>query len=209
MSYLSDVFKILMISILSSNVIFSSSLGICSYLGVSKNKKSSIGMGFALTFVTVLATLISYPIGLLLKTLNIEYMSTICFILVIASLVQFVEMFIKKFSPSLYKALGIYLPLITTNCVVLYVAKQTMDTGALFQTLGITGNIGGFASFVYLIVFALGIALGYFLSLYLFAVIREKLDGAPVVKGFQGVAIGLIVSAVMAIIFSKAFVGIF
>lgn len=209
MSYLSNVFKILMISILSSNVIFSSSLGICSYLGVSKNKKSSIGMGFALTFVTVLATLISYPIGLLLKALNIEYMSTICFILVIASLVQFVEMFIKKFSPSLYKALGIYLPLITTNCVVLYVAKQTMDTGALFQTLGITGSIGGFASFVYLIVFALGIALGYFLSLYLFAVIREKLDGAPVVKGFQGVAIGLIVSAVMAIIFSKAFTGIF
>lgn len=206
---LKNVFTILMIAILSSNVIFSSSLGICSYLGVSKNKKSSVGMGFALTFVTVLATLISYPIGLLLKAFEIEYMSTICFILVIASLVQFVEMFIKKFSPSLYKALGIYLPLITTNCVVLYVAKQTMDTGALFSTLGITNTLGGFGNFFYLIIFALGIALGYFLSLYLFSVIREKLDGAPVAKGFQGVAIGLIVSAIMAIIFSKAFIGIF
>ena len=204
-----NIFTILMIAILSSNVIFSSSLGICSYLGVSKNKKSSVGMGFALTFVTVLATLISYPIGLLLKAFEIEYMSTICFILVIASLVQFVEMFIKKFSPSLYKALGIYLPLITTNCVVLYVAKQTMDTGALFSTLGITNTLGVFGNFFYLIIFALGIALGYFLSLYLFSVIREKLDGAPVAKGFQGVAIGLIVSAIMAIIFSKAFIGIF
>ena len=206
---LKNIFTILMIAILSSNVIFSSSLGICSYLGVSKNKKSSVGMGFALTFVTVLATLISYPISLLLKAFEIEYMSTICFILVIASLVQFVEMFIKKFSPSLYKALGIYLPLITTNCVVLYVAKQTMDTGALFSTLGITNTLGGFGNFFYLIIFALGIALGYFVSLYLFAVLREKLDGAPVAKGFQGVAIGLIVSAVMAIIFSKAFIGIF
>ena len=206
---LKNIFTILMIAILSSNVIFSSSLGICSYLGVSKNKKSSVGMGFALTFVTVLATLISYPISLLLKAFEIEYMSTICFILVIASLVQFVEMFIKKFSPSLYKALGIYLPLITTNCVVLYVAKQTMDTGALFSTLGITNTLGGFGNFFYLIIFALGIALGYFVSLYLFAVLREKLDGAPVVKGFQGVAIGLIVSAIMAIIFSKAFIGIF
>ena len=206
---LKNIFTILMIAILSSNVIFSSSLGICSYLGVSKNKKSSVGMGFALTFVTVLATLITYPISLLLKAFQIEYMSTICFILVIASLVQFVEMFIKKFSPSLYKALGIYLPLITTNCVVLYVAKQTMDTGALFSTLGITNTLGGFGNFFYLIIFALGIALGYFVSLYLFAVLREKLDGAPVAKGFQGVAIGLIVSAVMAIIFSKAFIGIF
>ena len=206
---LKNIFTILMIAILSSNVIFSSSLGICSYLGVSKNKKTSVGMGFALTFVTVLATLISYPISLLLKAFQIEYMSTICFILVIASLVQFVEMFIKKFSPSLYKALGIYLPLITTNCVVLYVAKQTMDTGALFSTLGITNTLGGFGNFFYLIIFALGIALGYFVSLYLFAVLREKLDGAPVAKGFQGVAIGLIVSAVMAIIFSKAFIGIF
>jgi len=119
-------------------------------------------------------------------------------------------MFIKKFSPSLYKALGIYLPLITTNCVVLYVAKQTMDTGALFSTLGITNAIGGVAGeFIYLLVFALGIALGYFLTLYLFAVLREKLESAPVAKGFQGVAIGLLTSALMAIIFSNAFKGIF
>ncbi len=205
-----EIFTILMVAILSSNVVFSSSLGICSYLGVSKNKTSSIGMGFALTFVTVLATLISYPVSLLLKQFGIEYMSTICFILIIASLVQFVEMFIKKFSPSLYKALGIYLPLITTNCVVLYVAKQTMDTGALFSTLGITNAIGGVAGeFIYLLVFALGIALGYFLTLYLFAVLREKLESAPVAKGFQGVAIGLLTSALMAIIFSNAFKGIF
>ena len=207
---MSEIFKILMIAILSSNVIFSSSLGICSYIGVSQNKKSSIGMGLALTFVTVLATLFSFPIGLLLKHFNIEYMSTICFILVIASLVQFVEMFIKKFSPSLYKALGIYLPLITTNCVVLYVAKQTMDTETLYSSLGITNVIGGdLGNLVYLLVFALGTALGYFLALYLFSVLREKLSASPVAKGFQGVAIGLITSAIMAIIFSKAFNGIF
>lgn len=198
-----EIFTILMISILSSNVVFSSSLGICSYLGVSKSKSSSIGMGFALTFVTVLATLISYPIGLLLKQFNIEYMSTICFILVIASLVQFVEMFIKKFSPSLYKALGVYLPLITTNCIVMDVANKTLEPG----TISFIGGIGG--EFVYMLVFALGTALGYFLAIYLFSVVREKLDSAPVAKGFQGVAIGLVTSALMALIFINAFKGIF
>ena len=207
---MSEIFTIFMIALLSSNVVFSQSLGICSYLGVSQNKKSAVGMGFALTFVTVIATLISFPVSLLLQHFNIEYMDTICFILIIASLVQFVEMFIKKFSPSLYKALGIYLPLITTNCVVLFVAKQTMSTDKLFSDLGITNVIGGdLGRLVYLLVFALGTSLGYFLTLYIFSVIREKLGASPVAKGFQGVAIGLIASAIMAIIFSNAFSGVF
>ena len=138
-----ELFKVLMISMLTSNVVFSLPYGVCSYLGVSKSKKSSIGMGFALTFVTILASVICYLINMLLEVLSIEYMATICFILVVASVVQFVEMFIKKFSPSLYKSLGIYLPLITTNCVVLYVCKQVVDMDTLLGGLGLSNTIGG------------------------------------------------------------------
>ena len=200
---MNEIFTILMTAILSSNIVFSSSLGICSYLGVSKSKSSSIGMGFALVFVTVLATLISYPVGLLLEHFHIEYMSTVCFIMIIASLVQFVEMFIKKFSPSLYKALGVYLPLITTNCVVMDTAIKTTNPGCI-------SFIGGFGGeLVYMLLLALGTALGFFLAIYLFSVIREKLEGSPIAKGFQGIAIGLITSALMALIFANAFKGIF
>lgn len=181
-----EIFTILMVAILSSNVVFSSSLGICSYLGVSKNKTSSIGMGFALTFVTVLATLISYPVSLLLKQFGIEYMSTICFILIIASLVQFVEMFIKKFSPSLYKALGIYLPLITTNCVVLQVSLDLADKGYnLLET----------------IIYAVSISLGYTLVITLFSAIRVRLDNTDVPAAFKGNSIALITAALMALAF--------
>ena len=164
-----ELFKVLMISMLTSNVVFSLPYGVCSYLGVSKSKKSSIGMGFALTFVTILASVICYLINMLLEVLSIEYMATICFILVVASVVQFVEMFIKKFSPSLYKSLGIYLPLITTNCVVLYVCKQVVDMDTLLGGLGLSNTIGGeFGNFLFMLIYALGTALGYFLALYIF-----------------------------------------
>ncbi len=206
---MSEVFKVFMTALLTSNVVFALPYGICSYLGVSKSKKNSIGMGLALTFVTLLATLICYFLNILLSALDIGYMSTICFILVIASVVQFVEMFVKKFSPSLYKALGIYLPLITTNCVVLYVVKQMTDMNAFYGTLGIENTLGFMGDFVFILVFALGTALGYFLALYLFAVIREKMESAPTPKGFKGVAIGLICSAIMAIVFINGFAGIF
>ncbi len=206
---MSQVFKLFMTALLTSNVVYSLPYGICSYLGVSKSKKSSIGMGLALTFVTVLATLICYFLNMLLNQFDIGYMSTICFILVIASVVQFVEMFVKKFSPSLYKALGIYLPLITTNCVVLYVVKQMTDMNAFYATFNIANNMGMFGDFLFILIFALGTALGYFLALYLFSVIREKMEYAPTPKGFKGVAIGLICTAIMAIIFIDGFAGVF
>ncbi len=206
---MSAAFTLFMKALLTSNVVFSLPYGICSYLGVSKSKKNSIGMGLALTFVTFLATLICFFLNMLLEQFEIGYMSTICFILVIASVVQFVEMFVKKFSPSLYKALGIYLPLITTNCVVLYVVKQTTDMSAFYGSFNITNSMGLLGDFLFILIFAIGTALGYFLALYLFAVIREKMDAAPTPKGFKGVAIGLICSAIMAIVFINGFAGVF
>lgn len=206
---MSEIFKLFMTALLTSNVVYALPYGICSYLGVSKSKKNSIGMGLALTFVTLLATIICYFLNMLLEHFEIEYMSTICFILVIASVVQFVEMFVKKFSPSLYKALGIYLPLITTNCVVLYVVKQMTDMTAFYGTFGISNTLGIMGDFLFIVVFALGTSLGYFLALYLFSVIREKMDASPTPKGFKGVAIGLICSAIMAMVFINGFSGVF
>ncbi len=205
-----EVFKLLMIAMLTSNVVFSLPYGVCSYLGVSKSKKSAVGMGFALTFVAVLASIICYLLNKLLVLWNIEYMSTLCFILVVASVVQFVEMFIKKFSPSLYKSLGIYLPLITTNCVVLYICKQVVDMDALLGGLSLTNSIGGeFGDFIFMLVYSIGTALGFFLALYIFSVLRERLQNAPIPKGFSGVAVGLLCTAIMAMIFMNGLVGIF
>ena len=207
---MSEVFIVLLVSMLTSNVVFSLPYGVCSYLGVSKSRKSSIGMGFALTFVALLASIISYFLNKLLVLWNIEYMDTVCFILVVASVVQFVEMFVKKFSPSLYKALGIYLPLITTNCVVLYICKNVADMESLYSTLHITNTIGGeFGDFIFMLVYALGTALGYFLALFIFSVLRERLENAPVPKGFAGAAVGLLCTAVMAILFMNGLAGIF
>ncbi len=188
---MSDIFSVFMAALITNNIVLTGFLGICSYLGVSKKTSSSVGMGFALTFVVFMASVICYFLNMVLVAANIEYMQTVCFILVIASLVQFVEMFIKKFSPSLYKSLGIFLPLITTNCIVLYVTRQVVEM-----------------DFVKMIAYALGTALGYFLVIFIFSTIREKLDSAPVAKGFKGVAIALLVTAIMAMAFT-GFSGIF
>lgn len=205
-----EVIKVLLISMLTSNVVFSLPYGVCSYLGVSKSKKSSVGMGFALTFVSLLASLICYFLNKLLVLWHIEYMDTVCFILVVASVVQFVEMFVKKFSPSLYKSLGIYLPLITTNCVILYICKNVANMDQLYPALHITNTIGGeLGDFIFMLVYALGTALGYFLALYIFSVLRERLETAPVPKGFTGVAVGLLCTAIMAILFMNGLSGIF
>ena len=119
-------------SMLIDNVVLSRFYGICPFLGVSKKVKSSLGMGIAVVFVIVMATLICYPLYMLLELAHIEFMDTVAYILVIASLVQLVGLFIKKFSPSLYKSLGIYLPLITTNCAVLGVVQSNTDQGLTF-----------------------------------------------------------------------------
>ena len=172
---------------LIDNVILSRFYGICSFIGVGKKIKSAFSMGLAVTFVTVLATLVTWPIyKYVLTPANVQFLDTLVFILVIASLVQVVALFIKKSSPSLYKSLGIYLPLITTNCAVLGVAQ---------------GNIDSSLDFGMSIANALGTSLGYLLVIVLFAFIRERLESSNIPKAFKGVPISLVVAALMAIAF--------
>ena len=181
-------------AILVNNVLLSQFLGICSFIGVSKKRSSSIGMGLAVLFVLVIATLVTWMLyNWVLIPLNISFLSTIVFILVIATLVQFCEMVIKKYMPALYKVLGIYLPLITTNCAILGVA-QFVTTGK---------NYGIVESLIY----AVSIGLGYILVMYIFSGIREKIEFAPIPKPFKGAAIALVIAGFMAMAFA-GFAGI-
>lgn len=175
-------------AILINNIVLSQFLGICPLLGVSRKKDSAIGMGLAVMFVILGASILSYLLyHFVLDPLDIEYMNLISFILVIASFVQFTEMFIKKYSPSLYKSLGIYLPLITTNCAVLYVALANITSGYDFMEM---------------ITYSIAVPFGFMLVLIIFSYIREKLDIAPIPKAFKGNPVALIVAALMAIAFS-------
>ena len=169
------------------NVILSRYFGICSFVGVSNKVKSAVGMGLAVTFVTIMAALVCWPIyNFILVPAGMQYMETIVFILVIASLVQIVGFFIKKKSPALYKSLGIYLPLITTNCAVLGVCS---------------GNVG--YDFGYAMANAIGTSLGFLLVIFLYACIRVRLEGSSVPKAFKGVPIALIVAGLMAFVFAS------
>ena len=169
------------------NVILSRYFGICSFVGVSNNVTSAVGMGLAVTFVTIMAALVCWPIyNFILVPAGMQYMETIVFILVIASLVQMVGFFIKKKSPALYKSLGIYLPLITTNCAVLGVCS---------------GNVG--YDFGYAMANAIGTSLGFLLVIFLYACIRVRLEGSSVPKAFKGVPIALIVAGLMAFVFAS------
>lgn len=180
-------------SILVSNVILVQFLGICPFLGVSRRKKQAFGMGLAVIGVVFFSSIITYGLyHLVLVPLEIEYTKIVIFILVIASLVQFVELLIKKYFPSLYKDFGVYLPLITTNCVVLGVALN---------------NITFEYNFLQMCVYALSISIGYMLVIFIFSSIREQLEKAPVPKAFKGVPIALITAAFMALAFS-GFAGI-
>lgn len=175
-------------AVLINNIVLTQFLGICPFLGVSRNKDSAIGMGVAVIFVIVGASILSYLLYYyVLDPLDIEYMNLISFILVIASFVQFTEMFIKKYTPALYKSLGIYLPLITTNCVVLYVALANITSGYDFAEM---------------LVYSFSVPFGFMLVLIIFSYIREKLAVAPVPKFFRGNPVALIVAALMAIAFS-------
>ena len=175
-------------AILVSNVILSQFLGICPFLGVSKKTSSAIGMGGAMTFVVLCSSILSYALyHLVLVPFGLEYLKLAVFILVIATFVQLVEFFTKKYMPSLYKALGVYLPLITTNCVVLNVA------------LAVTGN--GY-SFIETIVYAVSISLGYTLVITLFSATRVRLDANEALPApFKGNPIALITAALMALAF--------
>ncbi|BDR66637.1 electron transport complex subunit A [Clostridium tetani] len=182
------IFTIFLSALLVNNFVLSRFLGICPFLGVSKKVETATGMGAAVTFVMALASIMTYLVEkFILVQFNITYLSTLAFILVIASLVQFVEMVIKKVSPDLYKALGIFLPLITTNCAVLGVAVINSDEGyTLIESL----------------VNSVGAALGFTLALVLLAGIREKLDTNEYIpEALKGLPITLVTAGLMAIAF--------
>lgn len=180
-------FAIIIGAIFVNNVVFAQFLGICPFLGVSSKVDTSLGMGAAVTFVMALTALVAWPIQTyVLNPLNIGYMQTIVFILVIAALVQMVEIVLKKVSPSLYQALGIFLPLITTNCAVLGVAITMIQKEyTLLQSFA----------------FSVSTAIGFAIALVLFAGIRERLELDDMPKAFKGVPIALVTAALLAMAF--------
>ncbi len=170
-----------------NNFILTQFLGLCPFIGVSKNSESAIGMGMAVTFVMGIASIITYVVyTFVLVPLNLAYLQTLSFILVIAALVQFVELIIQKNSPALYQALGIYLPLITTNCAVLGIAILNITEGYTLMQSFSAGIAGG---------------LGFTLALVLMSNIRERMDYHPVPKVFKGVPIAFISGGLMALAF--------
>ncbi len=183
---ISTLLDIALGAILVNNFIFIQFLGICPFMGVSKKMDTATGMGFAVIFVMGLASAICYPVNVLLVKLNLEYMQTVAFILVIAALVQFVEMFLKKSIPSLYEALGVYLPLITTNCAVLGVVLLNVQNDYNFIESVVYGITGG---------------VGFLLAIVLFASIRERLEFAEPPKSFEGFPIALVTAGLMALSF--------
>ena len=183
---LSELFAIAFGSVFVSNYVLARFLGICPFLGVSKKVETALGMGFAVTFVMALASAITYIVQNVLEAFNIQVLQTLTFILVIAVLVQFVEMVIKKVSPILYQALGIYLPLITTNCAVFGVTL-----------INVKENYNFFAS----LVSGIFAAVGFTLAIVLFAGIRERLETAPVPKALKGFPIALITAGLISIAF--------
>ncbi len=188
-------FTALVTAMLINNVVLMRFLGICPFLGVSKKIESSIGMSFAVAFVMLVATLFTYIIYYtLLVNFGIEYLRTIAFILVIASLVQFVEMFIKRYSTSLYKSLGIYLPLITTNCAILGVAEGNILTN-YYEMYGFWNGL--WVSLTN----ALGTAAGFGLIMFAFSTIRVRLDAQNVPSEYKGVPISLVVAGIMSLAF--------
>ncbi|HQL48767.1 MAG TPA: electron transport complex subunit RsxA [Holophaga sp.] len=182
-----DLILISVNTMLVTNIVFARFLGICPYLGVSKKVETASGMGMAVIFVMTLAAAFSWAIQkLLLKPLGLEYLQTILFILVIAALVQFVEFFMKKAMPTLYRALGIYLPLITTNCTILWVALYVVQEKFSFLTM---------------LIFSLATGAGYLLAIVLFASLRERLETADIPEAFKGLPIALVTAALLGMAF--------
>ncbi len=187
MDSLKSLIIILMSAVLVNNYVLAKFLGICPFLGVSKKLDQATGMSIAVIFVMLLATAVTWPIQYyLLDRFNMGYMQTIVFILVIAALVQFVEIVLKKYLPSLHKALGVYLPLITTNCAVLGVT-----------ILNITESY----SFVQSMVNSLGSGLGFFLAMVLFSGVRSRMEGGDSPEAFKGLPITLVAASIVSISF--------
>ena len=180
------ILGIIIAALLSENFILVKFYGICPFMGVSKKIDTALGMGIAVTFVMALASAACYAINLLLVAFRLEYMQTVAFILVIAALVQVVEMFLKKFVPALYKALGVFLPLITTNCAVLGVVLVNVQEGYNFLISVVNGAAGG---------------LGFTLAIVLFASLRERVDKAEPPASFKGYPLALIAAGLLALAF--------
>ena len=190
------ILLILVSAIFVNNIVLSQFLGICPFLGVSKQVNTAVGMSLAVTFVMALATCVTWMLqNYVLVPLNMVYMQTVTFILVIAGLVQMVEIILKKISPALYQSLGIFLPLITTNCAVLGVALMVVQKQFTFGGEAKMLNLGES------VVFAIASAIGFGLAITLFAAIREQLEMSDVPKPFRGVPIALITAGIMALAF--------
>ncbi len=177
-------------AILTENYVLSKFLGICPFLGVSKKVNTALGMSAAVTFVMVLATAVTYPIYMyLLVPASLEYLETIVFIIIIAGLVQLVEIILKKYIPSLYNSLGIYLPLITTNCAVLGVTMLVVErSGADF-------------GYVHALVNALGAGIGFLVAMVMFAGVRQRLESADIPKSLKGLPITLVAASLVSLSF--------
>ena len=185
-NYINALLGILLSAILTENYILVKFYGICPFMGVSKKIDTALGMGMAVTFVMALASAACWAVNLLLVALQAEYMQTVAFILVIASIVQVVEMFLKKVVPALYKALGVFLPLITTNCAVLGVVLVNVQEGYDFLQSVINGAAGG---------------IGFTIAIVLFASIRERVDKTDCPQAFKGFPITLISAGLLALAF--------
>ena len=180
------ILGILIAALLSQNFILVKFYGICPFMGVSKKMDTAVGMGFAVIFVMGLASALCWLVNWVLVELNLQYMQTVAFILAIASIVQFVEMFLKKAVPALYKALGVFLPLITTNCAVLGVVLINVQEGYDLLMSTVNGAAGG---------------LGFTLAIVLFASVRERVDKAEPPECFKGFPIALITAGLLALAF--------
>lgn len=187
-----NLINLFLTSFLTENIVLTKFLGICPFVGTSKKEDTAIKMGLAVTLVITLASIITYLLyTYLLVPTDSEYLKTVMFILVIASLVQALEMIIKRYSKTLYKAFGIYLPLITTNCAVLGVTLLNINNGY---------------NFIEMLVYSVGSGLGFTLVIYLFSTIRVYLNNKDIPERFKGAPIGLITAGIMALIFGRIFI---
>lgn len=194
MEFAKDILVVLLTAILAENFILTKFLGICPFLGVSKKLDSAMGMSVAVIFVMIMATAVTFPIYVfLLDPFGLQYLETVVFILVIAALVQLVEMILKKFIPALHRSLGVYLPLITTNCAVLGVTMLDIDNWDPAMSFG--------ASYGNALLYSLGAGLGFTLAMILFAGVRSRLDSDKTPKCFQGMPITLIAAAIVSVAF--------
>ncbi len=186
---LKELIYIILVGVFANNYVLQQTTGICPFLGVSKKIDQASGMGLAVTFVMLCATAVTYPIQkYVLEAFNLEYLQTIVFILVIAALVQFVEIVLKKFIPALYKSLGVYLPLITTNCAVLGIAIDNLSFD--YVTNFGTAMVSSF-----------GVGLGFLFAMMLFAGVRSRIENCPSPKSVQGLPVTLIAASIVSLAF--------